>query len=198
MKDCNIYITIIEPSQIVYEGLSHILLRVDHHSHIYRFEGLQELHDFPEKEKLNVVIINPSFIVSNRKSFNAVKRSLPNANWIGLLYSYFDRKIIEQFDNTIKISDDHSHIKRIVCKTSTDDCGCKGEEKTLELSEREKKVLIELVNGLSNKEIADKLFISTHTVASHRKNITGKTGIKSLSGLTIYAITQGIVSLDEL
>jgi DNA-binding NarL/FixJ family response regulator len=64
------------------------------------------------------------------------------------------------------------------------------------LSERETEVLIQLVKGLSHKEIADKLNISIHTVTSHRKNIIEKTGIKSLSGLTIYAITKKIIPLE--
>jgi DNA-binding CsgD family transcriptional regulator len=66
------------------------------------------------------------------------------------------------------------------------------------LSDRETEVLQQLVNGLSNKEIADKLNISIHTVISHRKNITQKTGIKSQSGLTIYALSNKIISLDNL
>lgn len=66
-----------------------------------------------------------------------------------------------------------------------------------QLSERETDVLRLLLEGLSNKEVADKLFLSTHTVISHRKNITAKTGIKSLAGLTIYAITNGIIRLDN-
>jgi DNA-binding CsgD family transcriptional regulator len=52
--------------------------------------------------------------------------------------------------------------------------------------------------GLSNKEVADKLSISTHTVISHRKNISLKTGIKSLSGLTIFAVVKGLVDLNSL
>ncbi|MGM9831474.1 MAG: LuxR C-terminal-related transcriptional regulator [Paludibacteraceae bacterium] len=66
-----------------------------------------------------------------------------------------------------------------------------------ELSDREKEVLIELVNGLSNKEIADKLFISIHTVISHRKNIVNKLNIHSIAGLTIYAIVNHLVELRD-
>ena len=67
-----------------------------------------------------------------------------------------------------------------------------------ELSEREKDVLIQVVKGLSNKEIADVLCISTHTVISHRKNITRKLNIHSTAGLTIYAIVNKLVDLDSL
>lgn len=66
------------------------------------------------------------------------------------------------------------------------------------LSSREKEIVALAVKGLKNKEIADKLFISVHTVLTHRKNISHKLDIHSISGLTIYAIVNGIVNLDDL
>jgi regulator of cell morphogenesis and NO signaling len=69
---------------------------------------------------------------------------------------------------------------------------------TEELSEREKDVLIQVVKGLSNKEIADVLCISMHTVISHRKNIARKLNIHSTAGLTIYAIVNKMVDLNTL
>ena len=60
------------------------------------------------------------------------------------------------------------------------------------LTKRETEVLRLLAQGLLNKEIADKLGISLHTVISHRKNIISKLGIKTVSGLTIYAMMHGI------
>ena len=67
----------------------------------------------------------------------------------------------------------------------------------IELSEREIDVLRLLLAGCSNKEVADKLNISTHTVISHRKNISSKTSIKSLAGLTIYAIQNCIIEVAD-
>lgn len=69
---------------------------------------------------------------------------------------------------------------------------------TEELSEREKDVLIQVVRGLSNKEIADTLCISTHTVITHRKNIAHKLNIHSTAGLTIYAIVNKLVDINTL
>ena len=69
---------------------------------------------------------------------------------------------------------------------------------TEELSDRERDVLIQVVHGLSNKEIADVLCISTHTVISHRKNIARKLNIHSTAGLTIYAIVNKLVDLNSL
>lgn len=66
------------------------------------------------------------------------------------------------------------------------------------LSERERDVLVKIANGLSNKEIADVLCISVHTVITHRKNITRKLNIHSTAGLTIYAIVNKLVNLTNL
>lgn len=66
------------------------------------------------------------------------------------------------------------------------------------LSEREKEIVACIVRGLTNKEIAARLFISVNTVLTHRKNISRKLDIHSASGLTIYAIVNGIVNLDDV
>ena len=67
-----------------------------------------------------------------------------------------------------------------------------------ELSAREIEVLVLITKGLINKEIADKLNIGLTTVITHRKNITEKLGIKSVSGLTIYAVMNGYVEADRI
>ncbi len=66
------------------------------------------------------------------------------------------------------------------------------------LTLREQEVLRLIVSGFINKEIADRLGISLTTVISHRKNITEKLDIKSVSGLTIYAVTHGIIRAEEI
>lgn len=66
------------------------------------------------------------------------------------------------------------------------------------LSAREIEVLVLITKGLINKEIADKLNISLTTVITHRKNITEKLGIKSVSGLTIYAVMNGYIEADRI
>lgn len=62
-----------------------------------------------------------------------------------------------------------------------------------ELSQREKEVLKLIASGRINKEIADELCISVNTVITHRKNISAKLGIKSASGLSLYAVMNGII-----
>lgn len=69
----------------------------------------------------------------------------------------------------------------------------KNAESTESVSEREKEIIICLVQGLSNKEIAAQLFISVNTVITHRRNISRKLQIRSLAGLTIYAIANNLI-----
>jgi len=66
------------------------------------------------------------------------------------------------------------------------------------LSDREIEVLALIAQGFINKEIADQLDIALTTVISHRKNITEKLGMKSVSALTIYAVTHGYVDINKL
>lgn len=66
------------------------------------------------------------------------------------------------------------------------------------LSEREKDVIVWLVQGLSNKEIADKMFISVNTVMTHRRNIARKLDIHSPAGLTIFAIVNNLIDINKV
>jgi len=66
------------------------------------------------------------------------------------------------------------------------------------LGEREKDVIISLVQGMTNKEIADHLCISVNTVITHRRNIARKLQIRSAAGLTIYAIVNNLVDISNV
>ena len=84
--------------------------------------------------------------------------------------------------------------------TSGDSCVNREPEKGAEgiISEREKDIIRCVASGKSNKEIAEELFISPHTVATHRRNINSKLGIHSSAGLTIYAIIHNIIDAKEV
>ena len=71
-------------------------------------------------------------------------------------------------------------------------------QENIELSNREIDVLISVAKGMTNKEISDLLSISVHTVITHRKNIVKKTGIKSVAGLTVYALLNNLVEESEI
>ena len=72
------------------------------------------------------------------------------------------------------------------------------EKRGEELSDREKEILVSVAQGLINKEIADRHNISINTVITHRKNITRKTGIKTVPGLTVYAILNNLVDINTI
>ncbi len=66
------------------------------------------------------------------------------------------------------------------------------------LSQREKEIVVCVVKGMTNKEIAENLFLSVHTVITHRRNIARKLDIRSTAGLTIYAIVNKLVDISEV
>ena len=71
-------------------------------------------------------------------------------------------------------------------------------EKLETLSEREKEIIVCITKGMSNKEIADHLFLSVHTVITHRRNISSKLQIRSTAGLIIYAIANKLVCIEDI
>ena len=93
-------------------------------------------------------------------------------------------KIVKQNDVTRNISD-------MVSKAGV------GESQEL-LSDREKDVIVALVQGMQNKEIADHLCISVNTVITHRRNIARKLQIHSAAGLTIYAIVNNLIDISSV
>ena len=98
---------------------------------------------------------------------------------------------IRRLEQLVKQSDVTKNISDMVFK------GTLGQNPEA-LSDREKEVIVSLVQGMSNKEIADHLCISTNTVITHRRNIARKLQIHSPAGLTIYAIINGLVDISAV
>jgi DNA-binding NarL/FixJ family response regulator len=197
LDKCRINIAIIEPSAIIYEGLSNILLQKGcAHYNVYHFDNIEEISREIPTLKIDLVISNPFQIKNNIKIFNFHRKNGSSVPWVALVYSFFEREIIDLFDAVIQITDPPEAITSTIQNLISLKCQCKSEPRE-QLTRRETEVLKHLVQGLSNKEIADGLNISIHTVISHRKNIVQKTGIKSQSGLTIYAISNNIINIED-
>lgn len=192
-----LHIAIIEPSSIIYEGLANMLLKSEHHYQICRLENLEEFEHSGIKHNFDVVVLNPALVQYNPRNFIQLKRAYASITWTALVYSYYDKEIIALFDSVLQITDPAETIVTTLNKQARTATGGTDMPLSEHITERETDVLIQLVHGLSNKEIADKLNISIHTVVSHRKNIIQKTGIKSQAGLTIYAISNKIITLDS-
>ena len=73
-----------------------------------------------------------------------------------------------------------------------------GEDELQTLSVREREIVVCVVKGLTNREIAEQLYLSAHTVITHRRNIARKLQIHSASGLTVYAIVNKLIELDDI
>ena len=97
---------------------------------------------------------------------------------------------IRRMEQRLKQDDVTKNISSMVFKGGQDS----GEA----LSDRERDVIIGVVQGLQNKEIADRLFISVNTVITHRRNIARKLQIHSPAGLTIYAIVNNLVDISSV
>lgn len=194
MDKSRVNIAIIESSQIVWEGLSTLLLKSNSRFFVYRFGNIDELQRFLAKEKVDVVIVNPSVIQNKECEFAKTKKNFPETDWIALVYSFYDKELLSKFDDSISVTDS---LESIANKISHSQNGNSNIPQSGDLTEREVEVLVLLTKGYSNKEIADKLNISVHTVISHRKNIVEKTDIKSLSGLTIYAISKKLITIES-
>ena len=98
---------------------------------------------------------------------------------------------IRRMEQIVKQSDVTRNISDMVFKAGAG-------QNTDALSDREKDVIIALVQGMANKEIADHLCISVNTVITHRRNIARKLQIHSPAGLTIYAIVNGLVDISSI
>lgn len=104
--------------------------------------------------------------------------------------------VARDFDEVLSIFDPIDTLAALIerlSSTSTDDI-----DSAKELSPREKDIVVGIVKGLSNKEIAAEINVSVNTVMTHRRNITRKLQIHSPAALTIYAIVSKLVRLDEV
>ncbi len=197
MSKRGINIVILESSEIIYQGILNILTRTGQPLIIQKAEDINELQQINLRKQIEIIIINPVLIQNQIKLFNGIKKELINTKWIGFIYSFVDPELVSIFDGIININDSPKTIINTIQKQTQQSRHKDHDKEEINLSDRETEVLKLLVAGNANKDIADNLNISTSTVITHRKNISQKTGIKSVSGLTIYAVTKHIITIEN-
>ena len=198
MKPKILIIGIIESSDLLFEGLTNILLKHNSNIRLFRIDELEDFNRSTPNISFDVILLNTTLIQNRAKVFRIIKRGRTEIRWIGIMNSLISTEILNEFDEIVRIDESAEDICRKIISIPGNKVGNDTILPQKQLSERETEVLILLSKGLSNKEIADNLNISVHTAISHRKNLTQKTGIKSQSGLTIYALSNNIISLENL
>lgn len=195
MTDKRLNIVIIEPSEILSAGILALLNRLGFSFNTYEYENIENIV-ISALEKIDILIINPGKVQNKDHDFKIIKNKFPDSIYITFLHSVAEKEIVNNFDHAFSIYEHASYIKATI--NSLLEIKRKNVNRVNEkLSAREIEVLKHIVAGLSNKEIAEKLYISIHTVISHRKKISQKTGIKSQAGLTIYAISNKIINVED-
>lgn len=198
MYSPRLHIAIMEPSRIIFEGLQTIICHSSLDCRVSRVERLEELTEMMEHTPVEILIANPMQFVNLEKEVKKLRKSYPTLAIAGIDFGIIHRQSILT-DISFTLYDTPEHIIHSLTRLQEKSQHPEEEkEENNHLSPREIEVLTCLVNGMPNKEIADRLHISIHTVVRHRKNITLKTGIRSQSGLTIYAISKKIVSIEDI
>ena len=194
-----IRIAIAETSVIIRGGLTAALKRLPNVK-VQPIEllSIEALHDCVRTQCPDMLIVNPAFgdyfdIGKFREETSGKKIRV-----IALVTSFVDASLLSNYDEFNSIFDDLERLSKKISGL----LNVPSEEEDLEnqdaLSQREKEIVICVVKGMTNKEIAEKLFLSIHTVITHRRNISKKLQIHSAAGLTIYAIVNKLVTLNDV
>lgn len=193
-----IRIAVAETSVIIRSGLTVALKRLpDLKVQPVEILSVEALQDCLRTQYPDILVVNPTFgdyfDVARFREETAGK----NIRLVALASSFIDSALLSKYDDSFSIFDDMetladkiSRLQNIEKEEETDS------QETL--SQREKEIVICVVKGMTNKEIAENLFLSIHTVITHRRNISKKLQIHSAAGLTIYAIVNKLVELGEV
>jgi DNA-binding CsgD family transcriptional regulator len=194
-----INVIIADSSQLSRLGLISLLNRMKYPFHIREIATPDKLTALQSKDQTGIFVISssflrqcpPSLVQSLQHRFDTMIRILLHDTEPGPENKLRFSEIIDPSDH------DKSIIRKLEKQFSRIATQTEDTESPEGISDREKEVLRLVAVGLTNKEIADKLFISAHTVITHRKNITAKLGIKTIAGLTMYALINRLIIPEE-
>ena len=163
----------------------------------YNVEMFSKHHDQTDKTlrelKLMIIKYLPADNLHNNQLTATLYDIYNNEEWLkqhAEVEDHIFTPAIKRLERLVRKDDVSRNISSMVFKG--------GQDNNEALSDREREVIIGVVQGLQNKEIADRLFISVNTVITHRRNIARKLQIHSPAGLTIYAIVNGLVDISSV
>lgn len=192
-------VLILEPSVIIAEGLKHVvddLAGFDVCGMITELEG--GLEATLEAYDTDIIIADPAIAdIRSRPGLHETVKNLTGVPVLAILSSATDAGFVQDYEGQIYLTDKTAEVEQkisaAICVNANETRG-DGEE----LSAREKEILVCVAKGMLNKEIADYYNISIYTVITHRKNITRKTGIKTVAGLTVYALLNNLIDMNSM
>jgi len=186
---------------LIRAGLEQLLSEIPGLFLVEVFEGSEKsLASKLSKLNPDIVIINPPSLKVDFLKFIGELNKNTECLSIGLFDELTPENVKSHFKACLDKNQDKFELLekfRSILKNNKLE-SIRKEKESAVLSEREKTIVKQIVNGLTNQEIANKLFLSIHTVTTHRKNISNKLGIKTVSGLTVYALMNKIVELNEI
>ena len=189
---------IVEPSPIISAGLIRYLEDINQIQIVSVLDSAESLQEKIVVHNPDLLIINPLIIVYNNINlFRQFTQNNPNILCVALITTYIDRVFLKNFKDTIELTDSKQKVvNKIINLLNNNEETTQND--TVELSNRETEVLVRVAKGMTNKDISEVLNISVHTVITHRKNIVKKTGIKSVSGLTVYALLNNLIDESDI
>lgn len=192
-------IAIAEPSFIIRCGLETMLKRLaGFRIQLIEIATAESIVESLRMHQPDMLIVNPS-LPGPLLAGHLKEEAGPHLKLIALLYAVADTSQLRPYDEQISIYDSSDEIKHKLERLyATEEPEELSDDEQQTLSSREKEIVVCVVKGMTNREIADKLFLSTHTVITHRRNIARKLQIHSPSGLTVYAIVNKLVELSDI
>lgn len=193
-----IRVAIAETSVIIRSGLALALKRLPNLK-IQPVELLstEALSDCLRTQYPDILVVNPAFGDFFDVTRFREETGGKNIRLVALVSSFNDAALLSKYDDSISIFDGLEALAAKISRLQHIRPEEENESQEM-LSQREREIVICVVKGMTNKEIAEKLFLSIHTVITHRRNISRKLQIHSAAGLTIYAIVNKLVELSDV
>lgn len=201
MADARTYdILLLEPSAIAAAGLRSVLAGSEFRTVDSVASDMRGAVDEIGRTAADIVVVNPALMseAERRTTLRAAYPQLQERVLAAFVHTLFDEEQLRGFDAVISIYDSPQQVLRKLRRAVESGGAVQSQNDGYELSEREREILISVARGKTNKEIADRYNISIHTVISHRKNISRKTGIRTIAGLTVYALLNNMIAEDDM
>ena len=189
-------ITIIEPSEIVATGLKRLIEQNVSFHIVKTFCSVHEYNTMPNGNP-DIIIVNPLTTADDSSDLRSLLQASSNTAILAINYGPYDEEALRDYDGIIGIFNTHEQIEKKLSAAIKNTSDKETYDNSNELSTRECEILTAVAKGKTNKEIADEFNLSIHTVISHRKNISHKLGINSIAGLTIYAVMNKLLDVED-